>query len=374
MRKLLLSFTILASLLHYAGSALAQTITTVAGGGNTYLANNTFAMYAALYAPTGIAFDVSGTHYYFVDCNPSGGYGCVVYKVTVSTGVINLIAGTGSAGYTGDGGLATSATFSQQVNGITVAPSGNIYICDSLYSVIRKITVTSGIITTYAGYNPTKSLYSGGYNGDGKAATSTWWYYPSGVASDGTNLFIADWGNHRVRKVNTYGVVSTIAGNGTEGYTGDGGAATSATLDHPSGVVFDSLGNIYFTSTGINGHNSSVRLITVSTGTITTFAGGINNGIWGDGGPAASAGLNNPWNLALDSLQNLYIADTLNNEIREVSNGVINTVAGNGGSGFNGDGGPAKNAELNRNNGVAIDASGAIYIADTYNGRIRKVQ
>src|SRR5260370_3190812 len=139
MRNVFHSFTIASLLLFYAGSTQAQTISTVVGGGATHLANNVPATSAALYGPTGIAVDIN-KNYYFADCNPSSGYGCVIYEVTASTGIIKIVAGTGAAGYTGDGGAATSATFSNQVNGITVAPSGNVYLCDSLYSVIRKVT------------------------------------------------------------------------------------------------------------------------------------------------------------------------------------------------------------------------------------------
>jgi hypothetical protein len=197
MRNVFHSFTIASLLLFYAGSTQAQTISTVVGGGATHLANNVPATSAALYGPTGIAVDIN-KNYYFADCNPSSGYGCVIYEVTASTGIIKIVAGTGAAGYTGDGGAATSATFSNQVNGITVAPSGNVYLCDSLYSVIRKVTISTGKISTYAGSNPNKVLYFGGYNGDGMAATSTWLYYPSGVATDGTNVYIADNANERV--------------------------------------------------------------------------------------------------------------------------------------------------------------------------------
>jgi trimeric autotransporter adhesin len=374
MRNVLQSLAVTALLLLYAGSAQTQTISTVVGGGTTHLANNVPATSAALYGPTGIAVD-SNNNYYFADCNPSSGYGCVIYKVTRTTGVITIIAGTGAAGYTGDGGAATSATFSNQVNGITVAtPSGNIYICDSLYSVIRKVTISNHTISTYAGSNPNKSLYYGGYNGDGMAATSTLLHYPSGIATDATNIYIADNANQRVRKVNSSGIVSTIAGNGTQGYTGDGGAATSAELSNPSGVVLDSIGNLYISNQGINGSGSNVREVTVSTGNISTYAGGANDGSWGDGGLATSAALDVPYNLAISSSNNIYIADTFNNKIRVVASGIINTKAGNGSGGFYGDGGPAINAELNRDYGVAIDGSGVIYISDTYNARIRKVQ
>ena len=361
-------------ILFTASAAFAQTITTVAGGGTTYLANNVPAIYAHLYGPSAVAVDSNG-NYYFADCNPSGGYGTVIYKVTASTGTITIVAGTGAAGYTGDGGAATNATFSNQVYGLAVAPSGNIYISDDVYSVVRKITVSTGIITTYAGSNPTHATFAGGYNGDGQAATSAFLYAPSGLYVTNGIVYIADSGNSRVRMVNSSGVISTIAGNGTLGYTGDGGAATSAELVFPTGVSLDSAGNLYITDQGQNNSNSDVRKVTASTGKISTYAGGSGVGSNGDGGPATKAMLNIPKNLALDSSGNLFIADTYNSKVREVtvSNGYIKTYAGSLSIGFAGDGGAATSAQLDLPYAVAIDTSGNLYIADQANARIRKV-
>jgi hypothetical protein len=183
-----------------------------------------------LYGPTAVAVDSSG-NYYFADCNPNSGFGCVIYKVTESTGVITIVAGTGTAGYTGDGGAATSATFSNKVYGLTVAPSGNIYISDAGYCVIRKVTLSTLDISTYAGCNSSKITSCGGYNRDGEAATSAFLSFPTGIYTTSSALYIADPGNHRVRMVNSStGRISTVAGNGTSGYTGDGGAATSAEI------------------------------------------------------------------------------------------------------------------------------------------------
>jgi hypothetical protein len=379
MRKLLHSLvvpTLLACSGLFAGSAaFGQTISTVAGGGTFNLANNVPAALAQLFGPTAVAVDTSG-NYYFADCNPSSGFGAVIYKVTATTGIINIVAGTGAGGYTGDGGPATSATFSNQIYGLTVAPSGNIYISDDVYSVIRKVTVSTGIITTYAGDNPTHAVFGGGYNGDGIKATSAFLHAPAGIYSTSSTLYIADAANHRVRMVNSStGIISTIAGNGTSGYTGDGGPATSAELVSPSGVSPDSLGNIYITDVGQNDSNSDVRKVTASTGEISTYAGGLGGGPGGDGGPATSASLNVPKNLALDSSGNLYIADTFDDEIREVSATSldIKTIAGNGSEGFSGDGGPAVDAEMRQPYAVAVDGSGNIYIADYLNARIRMV-
>lgn len=360
-----------------AAVASAQTITTVVGGGSTYLANNIAASSAKLYGPTAVATDSNG-NYYFADCNPSTGYGCVIYKVTVSTGIINIVAGTGAAGYTGDGGAATSATFSTNVRGLTVAPSGNVYISDGGYCVIRKVTIpsgsTTGTIATYAGSNSTKTTSCGGSSGDGGAATSAFLYFPSGIYTTSSTLYIADLMNHRVRAVSaSTGKISTVAGDGTSGYTGDGGAATSAELVSPTGVALDTNGNIYITDQGSNNSNSDVREVSASTGYISTFAGGTGVGSGGDGGAATSAKLDVPKNLAVDSSNNVYVADTYNNKIRKVTSGTINTYAGNGSEGFTGDGGAATSAEMNLPYAVAADGSGNIYIADYQNARIRMV-
>jgi len=166
-----------------------------------------------------------------------------------STGYINIVAGTGAGGYTGDGGAATQATLSNQVYGLAVAPSGNIYISDSGYAVIRKVTISAGsntgTISTYAGYNPSHVQLFGGYNGDGISATSAYLHAPAGIYVTSSSLYIADLANHRVRMVNSSGIISTVAGNGTLGYAGDGGAATNAELVSPTGVSLDATGNIY---------------------------------------------------------------------------------------------------------------------------------
>jgi hypothetical protein len=179
--------------------APAQTITTFAGGGTTRLINGGFAYNAAFYGPSAIAVDSSG-NVYVADAGSNGSGGAVVYKISGS--VITIIAGTGVSGYSGDGGAATSAEFGPLISGLAVASSGNIYISDYYYSVVRKITASTGVITTFAGKN--KTLYGGGYSGDGGLATNAGLYGPAGLAVGSSYLYIADNNNKRVRSVNFY--------------------------------------------------------------------------------------------------------------------------------------------------------------------------
>jgi sugar lactone lactonase YvrE len=238
--------------------------------------------------------------------------------------------------------------------------AGNLFIAE-LNDVVLRLDATTGLLTLAAGNG------AQGYSGDNGPATSAQLNSPYGVAVDSAgNLYIADSGNNRIRKVSN-GVISTVAGTGAQGYSGDNGPATSAQLNFPTGIALDSAGSLYIADYWNN------RIRKVSNGVITTVAGNGTPGFSGDGGPATSAELSNPSGVALDAAGSLYIADTLNNRIRKVSNGVISTVAGNGTSGFSGDFGLATSAELFCPGGVALDAAGSLYIADLFNNRIRKV-
>ncbi|MGA2340187.1 MAG: NHL repeat-containing protein, partial [Terracidiphilus sp.] len=283
-----------------------------------------------------------------------------------STGDINTLAGNGTHGYSGDGGAAGSAELNYPW-GDAVDSSGNIYIADEENQRIRKITASTGVISTVAGDGQE------GFSGDGGAATSAALYYPVGVAVDGSgNIYIADCDNERIRKVTaSTGVITTVAGTGTAGYSGDGGAAISAKLDAPEGVTVDANGNIYIADEA----NQRIRKVTASTGIITTVAGIGTAGYSGDGGAATSAKLNYPQGVAVDANDDIYIADFQNSRIRKVSasTGVITTVAGTGAAGYSGDDGAATSAKLDEPEGVAVDALGNIYIADTFNYRIREV-
>jgi len=220
-----------------------------------------------------------------------------------------------------------------------------------------------------------------GFSGDGGMATAAELFYPYKIALDSSgNLFIADQYNFRIRKVGTDGKISTVAGNGTFGFTGDGSAATSAEIFSPSGVAVDSAGDLYFTQTDTSGTTTYSALREVSGGNISTVVGGnsttpLGSGYSGDGGPAVNAQLNTPLAVTLDGAGNLYITDTVNSAIREVTaDGNINTIAGNGTAKYSGDNGPAGRASLNRPDGAAFDTAGNLYIADTHNYCVRVIK
>jgi sugar lactone lactonase YvrE len=279
-----------------------------------------------------------------------------------SNGVMTRIAGTSRAGYSGDGGPAASAQLNNPV-GLALDASGNLYIADSFNNSIRMVS-PSGVIATVAGNS------SAGYSGDGGPATNAQLSHPLGISVDGSgNLYIVDYYNDRIRKVSAAGIITTVAGNGSTGDSGDGGPATGAQLNAPFGVAIDSGGNLFIAEHG----GDRVRKVSAG-GIITTVAGNGSQGYSGDGGPATSAQLYNPGNVAVDANGNLYIADSLNNRIRKVSaGGIMTTVAGNGSQGYSGDGGRATSAQLYQPQGLTVDARGNLYIADTYNYRIRMV-
>ncbi len=290
-----------------------------------------------------------------------------------STPYIYTVAGTEGGGFAGDGGPATFALLNRPT-GIVEDSQGNLYIADQGNNVIRKVAAGTGIITTVAGTGIP------GYSGDKGAATSAELNSPWGVALDSAgDLYIADSSNNVVRRVAAgSGIITTVAGNGTAGESGDNGPATSAEMSYPTGVLVDAAGDIYISDSS----SGVVRKVAAATGTITIYAGGGTglpyNSI-GDGGPATSATLEIPEGLALDSKGNLYIADSEDEVIREVnaSTGNISTVAGSyngfGDGAYYGDGGPATSAKLYEPMGVAVDGAGNLYIADWYNNVIREV-
>ena len=319
-------------------------------------------------------------------------------------GIISTIAGNGNAGGV-IGGASLSAT-SVPLNypiGVAVDAAGNVYIADQGNGAVYQVT-PAGIIslfqgggtggvavdaagTVYFANQNTNQVFkttplgitstsqvagngNAGFSGDGGPAASAALNSPIGVAVDAFgNVYIADQNNNRIRKVNTAGIISTFAGNGTAGFSGDGGPATHAELSSPFGVAADAAGNVYFTDV----NNFRVRKVTPA-GIISTFAGNGISGFNGDGGPATSAQLNTQGGLAVDAAGNVYIADWANFRIRMVNTaGIISTIAGNGKFGFSGDGGPATSAMLNYPIAVAVDAVEDVYIADQSNQRIRKV-
>jgi uncharacterized repeat protein (TIGR03803 family) len=276
-----------------------------------------------------------------------------------NNGIITTVAGNGTGGYSGDGGAATNAEL-YWPQGIIVNASGNLYIADEFNGRVRRVDA-NGIITTVAG---------GGYSGDGGAATNAGLVYPSKLALDKTgNLFIADYGQNVIREVGTNGIITTVAGIGQGGYSGDGAAATNAELHSPNGVAVDVYGNLLI----LDEFNERIRKVDTN-GIITTVVGnGIAN-YYGDGGAATNAELSSPRGMVLDSIGNLFIADAGNNVIREVGpNAFITTVAGVGAVGYSGDGGAATNADLNYPIAVTVDVNRNLFIADANNYRIRKV-
>jgi len=339
------------------GSNLSSSIiTTVAGNGTAgYSGDGGAATNAGLYTPAGVAVDATGN--VFIADNRNN----CIRKVNTA-GIITTVAGNGISGYSGDGGVATNAQL-QSPYGVAVDVTGNLFIVDLDNNRIRKVG-TNGIITTVAGNG---TFF---YSGDGGAATNAALGWPWGVTVDTTgNVFIADHGNSRIRKVGTNGIITTVVGNGTQGFSGDGGAATNAELNGPAGLAVDVTGNLFFADL----YNNRIRMVGIN-GIVTTVAGNGTNGYSGDGGPATNAELYSPAAAAVDATGNLFIADNSNNRIRKVgTNGIITTVVGNGTQGYTGDGGSATNGGLYYPEGVALDAIGNLFIADTFNGRIRKV-
>jgi sugar lactone lactonase YvrE len=331
--------------------------TTLAGGANCQI--------SITFAPAGIGAKSAGL--LISDNSPAP-----VLQVTLSgtgaggvlqvnPGNLKTIAGNGTAGYSGDGGPATTAELNTP-DGIAFDTQGNLYIADISNNVIRKVD-TLGNITTVAGNGMQ------GFSGDGGPATAAELKGPFGVVLAAGNLYIMDTLNARIRKVDTAGTITTFAGNGKFGFAGDGGPATSATLSLVQGARFDTAGNLYVPQCG----PAAIRKIDTS-GTITTVAGNGTDGFSGDGGPATAAQLNCPSGVVIDNTGDLFIADYNNDRIREVNaSGVITTIAGNGTSGFSGDGGPALTAEVNIPNDVDLDSAGNLYIADSGNNRVRKI-
>lgn len=356
--------------------ATSGNISTVAGTlgtdcqtyATTDCGNGGLATSAQLNYPSGVSLDNSGD-IFITDTEDF-----VVREVTVSNGNIQAFAGNGTQAYSGDGGLPTNAELNDP-GAVFVDGSGNIFVADTSNSVIREVLASTGDIETVAGNGVA------GYSGDGVAPTATELNYPGGVFVDAQgDIFIADTANSAIREVvAATGLIQTVAGTpGTAGYSGDGGAATGALLANPNAVLVDGSGNIYIADTG----NSAIREVVASTGNIQTVAGtpptacASPSAGCGDGGAATSAYLNFPAGIFRDAAGDIFIADTFDNAIREVSatSGTIQTVAGTIGTpGFSGDGGAATSALLDSPYGVFLDASDDILIADSDNAVVREV-
>jgi len=338
-------------------SGSGATIVTVAGTGVIGNSGNGGAATAAkLGQPTCMAMDAQG-NLYIGDIQFY-----TVRKVTAATGVISAYAGNGTYGYSGDGGPATSASLYGPM-GCVLDAAGNLYISDQANNVIRKITASTGVITTVAGNGYLAGTAFGGTSGDGGPAILAELNHPHGLAMDSAgDLFIADQNNDRVQEVNgSTGMMTTVASfdSGTE----------------PAGLALDGEGNLYIAEAG---KPSDVVKLNLSTKVLTVMAGngtiGQGQSVVGDGGPATSAVLSQPEGVTLDVAGNIFISDSGDARVREVtaSTGIITTVVGTT-SGFSGDGGSATKAQLHNPEQLFFDAAGDLYIADSYNGAIRKV-
>jgi hypothetical protein len=346
-------------------SAKGQIITTIAGNGMAgYNGDNISATSAEFSIPNGNAIDQFG-NVFIADAGNNR-----VRKINVSSGIITTIAGNGTMGYSGDGGQATAAELSAPT-GVAFDNTGNLYVADFYNQVIRKVITSTGIITTIAG---TGTL---GYSGNGGQATSAQLSSPRQLAFDTSgNLYICDEGNYVIRKIITStGIIITAVGTNTQGYSGDGGQATSAEINNANAITTDIAGNLYIADSD----NNVIRKVISSTGIITTIigngynAGTGNGGYSGDGGAATAAELYVPEYIVLDSLGNLYISDSFNSVIRKVNTaGIIYTIAGTGAAGFSGDGGLSINAELKYPCGIALYVNN-LYVVDYGNNRVRKV-
>jgi len=331
-------------------SSQAQIISTIAGDHTAfgYSGDGGAATASKMSTPVSSAIDAAGNIYIADDNN-------VIRKINTS-GIITTVVGTGAVGLSGDGSAATAATLKYPY-GMCFDAAGNLYFADYQNSRIRKVD-PSGIITTVAGT-------TGGYSGDGGAATAAQINYPTDVKVDASgNIFICDWANHFIRKVNSAGIISTIAGGGS--VLGDGGAATAGMLDNPKGICLDASGNLYIADYG----HSRIRKVDAG-GTITTIAGTGTAGYSGDGSAATAAEMKYPFSVTMDVAGNLFFGDDNNYVVRKIDqSGIISTIGG-GGLTF-ADGGPATATELYAGY-MTFTATGDLIVPDRGDDCVRKI-
>ena len=338
--------------------AQVNIITTIAGTDSAgFNGDNGPAINAVFNRPCAMCLDKLGNIYI------ADGFNHRVRKITLATGLITTIAGNGTGGFSGDNVLAINSELFVP-EGVVIDNDGNTFIADGLNNRIRKVAISTGIITTIAGTG------AAGGGGDGGQAIYAELNQPVGLHIHNEYLYISDYNNNKIRKVNLLtGTISTVAGNGGFGYSGDNDLAKNAQLYGPVDVFIDSTGNVFIADQW----NSAIRRVDALTNIITTFAGIGIQGYSGDGGQAIECKLNEPVGVFVDKQGNVFIADYRNGAIRKIDaiTGKIFTVVG-GIPGYGGDGGPATNAKLKCTD-VWVDDGGAIYIADYVNQRIRKV-
>lgn len=330
-------------------------VTTYAGNGNpAFSGDGGPAAQASINRVVALATDASGNLYAAEELSNR------VRKIDVN-GVIDTLAGNGSPGFSGDGGPAAQAQLSVPL-GVCVDPAQNVYINDTGNKRIRKVT-PSGTITTIAGTGAAV------HGGDGGPALSASFVNPIRCVVDrNSNLYIADQGAHRVLRIDPAGNITTYAGTGAPGFSGDGGPAAAAALNNPTALATDAAGNLYITDQV----NHRIRRVDTG-GAIQTVAFNGSSSYGGDGGPALSASASFPGSVAVDGAGSLLIVDTLANRVRKVTGGTISTVAGNGAAGFSGDNGPALQAMFSGPFAIALDSRGNTFVGDIANNRIRKI-
>lgn len=338
----------------------AQIVSTFAGNGtNANTGDGGTASAAGIYNPFSIVFDRHG------NCYMSSRAGHKIRKIE-SSGLIATIAGTGVQGYNGDGGLADTSKL-QQPMGITVDTIGNLYIADILNNRVRKIDVSTGIITTIAGTG------TAGFSGDGGLATSAQLRSPNHLCFDKAgNLYIIDQDNYRIRKINLFGIISTVVGTGVSGNNGDGGLAVNAQINLPFSITTDDSQNLFLAD--YSGASNCIRKVDISTGIISKYAGTGSHLYNGEGLPALAANIT-VVDIEFDKYGNLFFSDRVNHRVRKIDKQTsqVNTVAGDGSEMHGGDGGIATSAQLYHVSGITFDSCNNLYICEGDQGRIRKV-
>ena len=343
-------------------SLLAQggIITSLAGNGITqYIGDGWPATSFSLAEPMGVCVDKSGNIYVSDNADSR------IRKIDIYDTLFTICGNSGLPGYLGDNGPATAASCKNPTS-ICFDTSGNLLIADQLNHVIRKLNLATRQISTIAGIGFPGSV------GDNGPATNARLNEPTGICADKSgNIFIAEKQNHIIRRIDAgTGIITTVAGNHNPGFFGDNGPATLGKLAYPSSVTVDNSGNIFIADYG----NSRIRKVNTTTGIITTIAGNNFSTLAGNNGPASAASLNRPTVVFMSNHGVLYISDFGNNQIRSINqDGIINAFAGTGGTGYSGDGGPATAARIYGPQGIFVDDSEYVYFADATNSAIRKI-